>query len=155
MSVRPTLQITDRTPSAFSVVIRINGLFRPQISGLRVSPSPASLLLWALELQTWAGIAWSTDGRALFGFLVCFAMYLELLVFQCNSWWNDFRQRCPFCLQSLVLPITEGSSDRFRLNSATSESICPHGDGVLVENQTRWSSKFRSQLSSSHGLIHG
>jgi hypothetical protein len=111
-----------------------------------------SLLLWAVEVQIWARIAWFTDVRALLGFLVCFATYLALLVFQYNSWWNDIRQRCPFCLHSLVLPVTEGSSDCFLLNSATTESICPHGHGVLVE--TRWSSKFRTQLSPFHGLIH-
>lgn len=113
----------------------------------------ASLLLWALEMQIWARIAWSTDGRALLGFLVCLALYLGGLAFQYNLWWHDLRQRCPFCLHTLVLPLTEGSQNCFLLNSATTESICPHGHGVLVE--TRWSSKFRSQPSPFQGLIHG
>ena len=112
-----------------------------------------SLLLWAIEIQLWARIAWSSDGKALLGFLVCFALYLAALVFQYDRWWQDLRQRCPFCLHGLVLPLTEGVSDCFLLNSATTESICPHGHGVLVE--TRWSSSFRSQLSPFQGLIHG
>jgi hypothetical protein len=113
----------------------------------------ASMVLWALEMQLWARIAWSTDGKALFGFLLSFGMFLSVLVFQCKSWSYDLRQRCPFCIHTLVLPLTEGSSNCFLLNSATTESICPHGHGVLVE--TRWSSKFRSQPSPFHGLIHG
>ncbi len=113
----------------------------------------ASLLLWALEMQLWARIAWATDGRALFGFLFCFAIYVATLAFQYNLWWHDLRQRCPFCLHSLLLRFTEGSSDCFLLNAATTESMCPHGHGTLVE--TKWSSKFRRHSSSLNGFVHG
>jgi len=115
--------------------------------------SLTSLLTWALAIQLWSRIAWSTDGTALLGFLALSAVYLGVVALQCHVWWRDLRRRCPFCLDSLLLPLTEGSADCFLLNSATTESVCAHGHGVLVE--TRWSSRFRPERSPLQGLVHG
>jgi len=113
----------------------------------------ASLMTWALAIQLWSGIAWSTDGRALLGFLFLSAVYLGVVALQCHVWWRDLRRRCPRCLESLLLPLTEGSTDCFLLNSATTESVCAHGHGVLVE--TPWASRFRPEQSPLQGLVHG
>jgi hypothetical protein len=115
--------------------------------------SLASLLMWAVAIQRWSRIAWSTDGRALLGFLALSALYLGVVALQSQVWWHDLHRRCPFCLEPLLLPLTEGSADCFLMNSATTESICAHGHGVLVE--TRWSSQFRPQRSPLQGLVHG
>ena len=115
--------------------------------------SLASLLTWALAVQLWSRIAWSTDGRALLGFLALSAVYLGVVALQCQVWRYDLRRRCPFCLDSLLLPLTEGSADCFLLNSPTTESVCAYGHGVLVE--TRWSSRFRPERSPLRGLVHG
>ena len=113
----------------------------------------ASLMTWAVAIQLWSRITWSTDGKALLGFLVVSAVYLGVAVLQCLYWWRDLRRRCPFCLDSLLLPLTVGTADCFLLNSATTESVCAHGHGVLVE--TRWSRRFRPQRSPLQGLVHG
>lgn len=115
--------------------------------------SLASLMTWALANQLWSRMTWSTDGRALIGFLALSAGYLAIVTFQCRYWWHDLRRRCPFCLDRLLLPLTEGTADCFLLNSATTESVCAYGHGVLVE--TRWSCRFRPQRSPLQGLVHG
>jgi hypothetical protein len=112
-----------------------------------------SLLMWAVTIQRWNRIAWSTDGRALLGFLALSALYLGIVVLQCHVWRHDLRRRCPFCIEPLILPLTEGSADCFLINSATTESVCAHGHGVLIE--TRWSSQFRQQRSPLQGLVRG
>ena len=113
----------------------------------------ASLMTWALAIQLWSRVTWVTDGRALLGFLALSAVYLAVVALQCHVWWHALRRRCPFCLESLLLPLTEGSADCFLLNSATTESVCAHGHGVLVE--TRWASRFRPERSTLQGLVHG
>ncbi len=115
--------------------------------------SLASLMAWAVANQLWSRVTWATDGRALIGFLVLSAIYLGVVALQCRYWWQDLRRRCPFCLDRLLLPLTEGTPDCILLNSATTESVCAHGHGVLVE--TRWSSRFRPQRSPLQGLVHG
>jgi hypothetical protein len=113
----------------------------------------ASLITWALAVQLSSRIAWATDGRALLGFLALSAAYLGVVALQCHVWWQDLRRRCPSCLETLILPLTEGSADCFLLNSPTTESVCAHGHGVLVE--TRWASRFRPERSPLQGLVHG
>jgi len=115
--------------------------------------SLASLLAWAFAIQLWSRISWPTDSAALFGFLFISAVCLGVAVLQCQVWWRDLRRRCPLCLDCLLLPLTEGSENCLLLDPATTESICAHGHGVLVE--TRWSSRFRPQRSPLHGLVHG
>jgi len=112
-----------------------------------------SVFVWAMAIQVWSRIAWSTDGRALLAFLMTFMVYLGLVALQCRAWWSDLRQRCPFCLERLLLPLIAGSRDCFLLNSETTESVCAHGHGVLVES--KWSSRFRPQQSPLLGLIRG
>ncbi len=113
----------------------------------------ASLMTWAFAIQPWSGTAWAPGGRALLGFLALSAIYLGVVALQCHVWWHDLRRRCPFCLDSLLLPLTEGAADCFLLNSPTTESVCAHGHGVLVE--TRWESRFRPERSPLQGLVHG
>lgn len=113
----------------------------------------ASLMTWALAIQLWSRISWSTDGRALLGFLALSATYLGVVRLQCHVWWQDLHRRCPSCLETLLLPLTEGSTDCFLLNSPTTESVCARGHGVLVE--TRWASRFRPERSPLQGLFPG
>jgi hypothetical protein len=110
-----------------------------------------SLMAWALALQLWSRIHWSTDGRALLAFLALLSAYLNMAVIQCRFWWRDLERRCPICLDGLLLPLTEGTADRVLLSSATTESVCAHGHGVLVEN--RWSRRFRPEESSLEKLV--
>jgi PAS domain-containing protein len=111
----------------------------------------ASMTAWALAIQAWGRVPWSTDGRAVLGFLGLMAAYLGIVAIQWRYWWRDLHRRCPACLDGLLLPLTDGTRDRVLLNSATTESVCPHGHGVLVEN--RWSRRFRPQESPLQGLI--
>jgi len=115
--------------------------------------SLASLTVWAFAIQLWSRITWSTDGTALLGFLVMSMAYLGVVALQCHLWRHDLRRRCPLCLDSLLLTVTEGTPDCFLLDPASTESICAHGHGVLVE--TRWSSRFRPQQSFLQLLVHG
>jgi hypothetical protein len=67
----------------------------------------ASLMMW---------VTWSTDGRALLGFLALSAVYLGVVALQCQVWWQDLRHRCPCCLESFLLGSTEGSAACLLLN---------------------------------------
>lgn len=111
----------------------------------------ASTMAWALALQLWSQVLWSTDGRALLAFLGLLLAYLNMAVLQYRYWWRDLQRRCPVCLDGLLLPLTEGTADRVLLSSATTESVCAHGHGVLVEN--RWSKRFRPEESSLGKLL--
>jgi len=115
--------------------------------------SLASLLMWAVVIQRWSRVAWSSDGTALLGFLALSALYLGVVALQCQVWRIGLHRRCPCCLEPLLLPLTEGSADCILMNSATTESVCAQGHGVLVE--TRWSSQFRPQRSPLQGLVRG
>ena len=115
--------------------------------------SLASLIIWALAIQLWSRIAWSTDGTALLGLLALSMVYLGVVVLQCQLWWSDLRRRCPLCLDSLLLTLTKGTADCYLLNSVTTESVCAYGHGVLVEN--RWWCGFRPERSSLQRLVHG
>ncbi len=44
-------------------------------------------------------------------------------------------QRCPECLDRLVLPLTAGDPNSIVLNPATTELICAHGHEVMLENR--------------------
>jgi hypothetical protein len=136
-------------------VATFKGSRRWLLYGLAVAclHSLASLTIWAFAIQRWSRIAWSTDGTALLGFLVLSMLYLGTVALQCHLWWHDLRRRCPLCLDTLLLTVTKGTADCYLLNSVTTESVCAHGHGVLVE--TRWSSRFRPQQSSLHALVHG
>ena len=108
-----------------------------------------SLMAWALAIQIWN---WTPSaGTASVVFWLAFVAYLLLSAMQCRYWRRDLSQRCPICLESLVLPLTEGAADRILLESAITESVCAHGHGVLVES--RWSRRFRPQESPLGGLI--
>ena len=102
-----------------------------------------SLMVWALAMQVWN---WTP---ALFSLL--FIAYMLSAAMQCRLWLRDLNQRCPMCLERLVLPITEGTPDRVLLESPITESLCAHGHGVLVES--RWSRRFRPEESPLHGLV--
>jgi hypothetical protein len=111
----------------------------------------ASLMAWALGVQVWSEVRWSTDGHAALAFVALLAAYLGATALQWRNWWHDLHRRCPVCLDDLVLPLTEGTADRVLLAPATTESVCAHGHGVLVEN--RWSRRFRPEESPLEGLI--
>jgi len=134
-------------------IARFNSARRWLIYGFLVAclHSLVSLIAWAFAIQIWNRIAWSTDGRALLAFLALFMVYLGIAALQCRYWWRDLHRRCPSCLDALLLSLTEGTPDRVLLNSATTESVCAHGHGVLVEN--RWSRRFRPEESSLEGLV--
>ncbi len=111
-----------------------------------------SMLLWAFAMQSWTRVQWSTDGRGALALLILVAAYIGSATVQARWWMLDLNRRCPICLDGLLLSVTAGTADRMVLNSATTESICPHGHGVLVE--TRWSRWFRAERSPLEGSMH-
>ena len=110
----------------------------------------ASLCAWALLFQGWSKTSQSFGIGGL-TFATVFGVYLGVAVFQCRLWWTDLRQRCPVCLDRLVLPLTEGAAESVLFNPAMTESVCVHGHGVLVED--RWARSFRSEASPLEQLV--
>jgi hypothetical protein len=106
----------------------------------------ASLMVWGVGVQIWTS---SFVSGLVFGLL--FLGYLLLTAVQCRYWWSDLNQRCPICFDRVLLPLTEGTTDRILLDSAITESVCAHGHGVLVES--RWSHRFRPEESPLRGLV--
>ncbi len=104
----------------------------------------ASLTAWAFVIQicgVTGGIAFST---------LLLAYCVAAMAIQCRYWWLDLRQRCPVCLDRLVMPLTEGAPHRVLLDAAVTESICVHGHGVLVES--RWVRQFRDEIPACSGF---
>jgi hypothetical protein len=104
----------------------------------------ASLTAWAFVIQVCGVTAGFTFSTLLLAYCVA------AMAFQCRYWWLDLRQRCPICLDRLVMPLTEGAPDRVLLDAAVTESICAHGHGVLVES--RWSRQFRDEVPACSGF---
>jgi hypothetical protein len=119
--------------------------------GVAFLHSLASLMAWALAMQLWKWAPSSAGGTAGLIFSLLFIAYLLSAAIQCSHWQRDLNQRCPMCLERLVLPLTEGTADRVLLESAITESLCVFGHGVLVES--RWSRRFRPQESPLRGLV--
>ncbi len=102
----------------------------------------ASMAAYALAIQVRLGGA---------GIAVVFGALLIGAGMQCRWWWSDLRQRCPVCLERMVMPLREGAEDRVLLGPAVTESVCVHGHGVLVES--RWVRRFRAEESSLEQLV--
>ena len=111
----------------------------------------ASLTGWALAVQRWNWAPSPTAGAAGVILSLLLVTYLLTASIQSWYWWSDLRQRCPVCLDRLLLPMTEGTANRVLLWSAVTESVCAHGHGVLVES--RWSRRFRPQEAPFRGLV--
>ena len=123
-------------------------LYGVPLAGLHAA---ASLAVWALALEMWNGThqTFVTGGLT---YAALFGAYLGLSALQCRLWWTDLRQRCPVCLDRLVLPLTEGTAESVLFNPAITESVCVYGHGVLVEN--RWARAFRPEESPLQQLLH-
>lgn len=80
-------------------------------------------------------------------------VYTGAVMMQCRWWWRDLFRRCPICLEGLRLPLAEGTADRVLLSPISTESVCIHGHGVLLENC--WLRSFRRQDSHWEQLIRG
>jgi hypothetical protein len=111
----------------------------------------ASVTAWAFAIQIWNRAPLSTAGTTGVIFSLLLATYLLIAVVQYRYWWTDLRQRCPVCLDRLLLPVTEGAASRVLLGSAITQSVCAHGHGVLVES--RWSRRFRPQEAPFLGFV--
>ena len=111
----------------------------------------ASVTAWALAIQIWNWAPSSTAGTAGGIFSLLLVTYLLIAAIQCRYWWTDLRQRCPVCLDRLLLSVTEGTASGVLLGSAITQSVCAHGHGVLVES--RWSRRFRPQEAPFLGLV--
>jgi hypothetical protein len=105
-----------------------------------------SLVVWAATIRLWAP---SSTAGLRFGLL--FVAFLLLAAVQCRYWWNDLSQRCPVCLDRLILPLTGGTEHRILLDTPIRESVCAHGHGVLEES--RWSRRFRPEQSPLGALV--
>jgi hypothetical protein len=84
----------------------------------------ASLTAWAFVIQirgVTAGLTYPT---------LLLAYCVAAMALQCRYWWLDLRQRCPVCLDRLILPLTEGAADRVLLDAAVTESICAWSRGA-------------------------
>lgn len=103
----------------------------------------ASIIAWGVVMQAWRHIHWRTDGTALLGLIALLFVYTGAVMTQCRCWWRDLFRRCPICLEGLRLPLAEGTADRVLLSPISTESVCIHGHGVLLEN--RWLRSFRRQ----------
>lgn len=108
----------------------------------------ASLSAWALATQLWSRTLWPTPLAA--GYLLA-VTFMVVAGVQCRYWWHDLQQRCPICLERMLLSWTQGEPDRVLLSVAVTESVCAHGHGVLVES--RWARQFRHERSPLQGLI--
>ena len=106
----------------------------------------ASLMIWTVAV---AYLTTSSDGSLRFGLL--FVVFLLLAAVQCRYWWIDLNQRCPMCLDRLILPLTGGTAHRILLDPAITESVCARGHGVLVES--RWARRFRPEESPLASLV--
>jgi hypothetical protein len=104
----------------------------------------ASLTAWALVIQ----ICGVTAGLAFPILLLTYCV--AAMALQCRYWLLDLRQRCPVCLDRLVMPLTEGAPHRVLLDTAVTESICVHGHGVLTES--RWARQFRNEVPACSGF---
>jgi hypothetical protein len=111
----------------------------------------ASLTVWTFAVQLWNRRQFTLEAGGL-SFALLFLAFLGIAAMQCRYWWSDLRQRCPICLDGLLLPLIEGTDDRVLLSPATTESVCAHGHGVLVEG--RWSRAFRPQESPLQAVVH-
>jgi len=85
------------------------------------------------------------------GLMVVFPAWLIGAALQCGWWWSDLRERCPKCLERMVMPLTDGAADRVLIDAAVTESVCVHGHGVLVDS--RWVRKFRVEESPIEELV--
>ncbi len=126
-------------------------LSRPAPARWYVYGFAAALLHAVASLMAWSAAVryWTAGGSLRFGLL--FVAYLLLAALQCRYWWSDLSQRCPICLDRLIMPLTEGTAHRILLDPAITESVCAHGHGVLVES--RWSRRFRPEESPLGGLV--
>jgi hypothetical protein len=111
----------------------------------------ASMTVWALAIQIWNETPWPTRLIAWLAFSAVLVSYVLLAALQCRYWLNDLNQRCPVCLERLLLSSTQGQGERVLLSTAVTESVCSHGHGVLVE--TRWTRQFRRENSPLEGLV--
>src|SRR5262249_6582241 len=111
----------------------------------------ASITAWGVAMQTWRHIHWRTDGTPLLGLIALLFVYTGTVAIQCRSWWRALFRRCPICLDGLRLPLAQGTADRVLLSPISTESICIHGHGMLLEN--RWSRSFRRQDSRWEQLV--
>jgi hypothetical protein len=110
----------------------------------------ATMMAWALAVQIWYRAFWSEAGAL--GIFVMVVVFFRITAIQYRFWRADLLQRCPICLDRLLLPLTEGTPDGVLLNPATTESVCAHGHCVLVEN--RWSRAFRREASPLQVFVH-
>jgi hypothetical protein len=113
--------------------------------GVALLHALVSLVAWTAAVRHWT----SPGGSLRVGLL--FIAFLLLATVQCRYWWSDLSQRCPTCLDRLILPLTEGVVHGMLLDPAITESVCAHGHGVLVES--RWSRRFRPEESPLGGLV--
>jgi hypothetical protein len=111
----------------------------------------ASLTAWAFAMQLWNRIKWPDAATLAFPMLILASWGAAAL--QCRYCWTDLRRRCPFCLNRLILPLTDGTADRVLLDPAVTESVCAHGHGALVES--RWIRRFGPSTPLDHGIIIG
>jgi hypothetical protein len=107
----------------------------------------ASVAAWAwLNEVSFAG-----RGSAL-TYFVWVLVFAGLAGMQCRYCWGDLQRRCPVCLDRLLLPLTEGTTESVLLRPAVTETVCAHGHGVLVES--RWLLRFRPQESPLNAVVH-
>ncbi len=100
----------------------------------------ASMIAWAFGIELWIRIPWPTPLAAALSFASLFLAYLLMAAAQCRAMRCDLLNRCPICLDRLLLAWTRGEANRALLNVATTESLCAHGHGVLIES--RWNRHF-------------
>jgi len=110
----------------------------------------ATMMAWALAVQIWDRRLWSDTGAA--GIFLLVVAFFRMTAMQYRCWRTDLLQRCPICLDRLLLPLTEGTPHAVLLTPPTTESVCAQGHCVLVEN--RWSRRFRPQESPLQALVH-
>jgi hypothetical protein len=110
----------------------------------------ATTTAWALAAQNWDRTPMSDTGAA--GIFLLVVGFFGMTGIQYRYWKRDLMQRCPICLDRLLLPLTEGTPDGVLITPATTQSVCAHGHCVLVEN--RWSRRFRAQESPLQALVH-
>ncbi len=106
-------------------------------------------MAWGLAVQIYDVRLRSGAGPA--GVFLLVLAFFRMTAMQYRYWRQDLLERCPVCLDRLMLPLTEGTAESVLLRPAVTESVCAHGHGVLVES--RWSRAFRPEESPLRGLV--
>jgi hypothetical protein len=85
----------------------------------------ASVVAWAFAIQARHWAPSSSAGAAGVIFSLLLVTYLLIALLQFWYWWSDLHQRCPVCLDRLMLHSTEGTANgRCWVQPSLNQCVC-------------------------------